>query len=200
MSKEDIILKFGVFGESCVGKTCILNRYVLDTFNPEHEISCTCEILEKVIVNGNKTLYLKLWDTAGQERLYSITKQYYQGLQGLLLIYDQTNRESFTKLSSWYANIEKELNLNKVGVVIVGNKCDLSNKQVEINEGQSFADKVQAPFIETSACNNINIDECFKLLIKEVVRKNNNFEALRKDSVFLNKNQRKPANTGCCNK
>ena len=200
MSKEELILKFGVFGESSVGKTCILNRYVLDSFNPEHEISCTCEILEKLVECGNKILHLKLWDTAGQERLYSITKQYYQGLQGLLLIYDQTNRESFAKLNNWYSNIEKELNLDKVGVVIVANKSDLSNKQVDVNEGQSFAAQVQAPFIETSACNNININECFKLLIKEAIKKNKNFESLRKDSVFLNRKHQKGASKNCCSK
>jgi small GTP-binding protein len=201
MSKEDIILKLGVFGESSVGKTCILNRYVLDSFNPEHDITCTCEILEKIVEYGNKTLNLKLWDTAGQERLYTITKQYYQGLQGLLLIYDQTNKESFTKLNNWYTNIDKELNLEKVGVVIVGNKSDLLDKQVDVNEAKLFAEQVKAPFIETSACNNVNIDECFKLLIKEVIKKNQSFATLRRDSKCLSKkHQKKKVSKNCCGK
>ena len=76
MSNDEIIIKLGTFGESAVGKSCLLNRYVNDIFNPEHEITPTCEILEKIITIGKRTFCLNIWDTAGQERFHSITKQY----------------------------------------------------------------------------------------------------------------------------
>ena len=199
MSNDEIIIKLGTFGESAVGKSCLLNRYVNDIFNPEHEITPTCEILEKIITIGKRTFYLKLWDTAGQERLYAITKQYYQGLQGLILVYDQTNRESFTKLSNWHEKISAELILEKIGIVIVANKSDLENKQVPIEEGQGFAQKIGAPFIETSAANNINVEECFNMLVKEVIKKNPEFDKYKKDIVLLGKEKSK-SKGGCCDK
>ena len=197
MSSEEIIIKLGTFGESTVGKSCLLNRYVNDTFNPEHDITPTCEILEKIITIGKRTFYLKLWDTAGQERLYAITKQYYQGLQGLILVYDQTNKESFAKLSNWHEKISAELNLDKIGIVIVANKSDLENKQVDIEEGKSFADKIGAPFIETSAAKSINVEECFNMLVQEVIKKNPDFGKYKKESLLLGKDKAK-SKGGCC--
>ena len=197
MSNDEILIKLGTFGESAVGKSCLLNRFVNETFNPEHEITPTCEILEKTITMGKKTFYLKLWDTAGQERLYAITKQYYQGLQGLILVYDQTNRESFTKLSNWHEKINAELNLEKIGIVIVANKSDLENKQVQVEEGKKFAEEVKAPFIETSAAKNINVEKCFDMLVKEVIKKNPEFDKYKKDTVLLGKDKAK-SKGGCC--
>ena len=197
MSNDEIIIKLGTFGESAVGKSCLLNRFVNETFNPEHEITPTCEILEKAITMGKKTFYLKLWDTAGQERLYAITKQYYQGLQGLILVYDQTNRESFTKLSNWHEKINAELNLEKIGIVIVANKSDLENKQVQVEEGKKFAEEVKAPFIETSAAKNINVEKCFNMLVEEVIKKNPEFDKYKKDTVLLGKDKAK-SKGGCC--
>ena len=197
MSNDEIIIKLGTFGESAVGKSCLLNRFVNETFNPEHEITPTCEILEKPITMGKKTFYLKLWDTAGQERLYAITKQYYQGLQGLILVYDQTNRESFTKLSNWHEKINAELNLEKIGIVIVANKSDLENKQVQVEEGKKFAEEVKAPFIETSAAKNINVEKCFNMLVEEVIKKNPEFDKYKKDTVLLGKDKAK-SKGGCC--
>ena len=197
MSNDEILIKLGTFGESAVGKSCLLNRFVNETFNPEHEITPTCEILEKTIPIGKKTFYLKLWDTAGQERLYAITKQYYQGLQGLILVYDQTNRESFTKLSNWHEKINAELNLEKIGIVIVANKSDLENKQVQVEEGKKFAEEVKAPFIETSAAKNINVEKCFDMLVKEVIKKNPEFDKYKKDTVLLGKDKAK-SKGGCC--
>jgi small GTP-binding protein len=197
MSNDEILIKLGTFGESAVGKSCLLNRFVNETFNPEHEITPTCEILEKTITMGKRTFYLKLWDTAGQERLYAITKQYYQGLQGLILVYDQTNRESFTKLSNWHEKINAELNLEKIGIVIVANKSDLENKQVQVEEGKKFAEEVKAPFIETSAAKNINVEQCFDMLVKEVIKKNPEFDKYKKDTVLLGKDKAK-SKGGCC--
>jgi small GTP-binding protein len=197
MSNDEILIKLGTFGESAVGKSCLLNRFVNETFNPEHEITPTCEILEKTITMGKRTFYLKLWDTAGQERLYAITKQYYQGLQGLILVYDQTNRESFTKLSNWHEKINAELNLEKIGIVIVANKSDLENKQVQVEEGKKFAEEVKAPFIETSAAKNINVEKCFDILVKEVIKKNPEFDKYKKDTVLLGKDKAK-SKGGCC--
>ena len=198
MSSNEIMIKLGTFGESAVGKTCLLNRYVNDSFNPEHDSTMTSEILEKTLEIGKQTFYLKLWDTAGQERLYAITRQYYQGLQGLILVYDQTKRESFMKLNNWLEKINAELVLEKIGIVIVGNKSDLDNKEVPVEEGKKFAEKIGAPFIETSAANNINVEECFNTLVQEVLRKCPEFDRDKKGYVSLKQNNNAKTEGGCC--
>jgi small GTP-binding protein len=198
MSSDEIMIKLGTFGESAVGKTCLLNRYVNDSFNPDHDSTMTSEILEKIITIKKQTFYLKLWDTAGQERLYAITRQYYQGLQGLILVYDQTKRESFMKLNNWLEKINAELVLEKIGIVIVGNKSDLDNKEVPVEEGKKFAEKIGAPFIETSAANNINVEECFNTLVQEVINKCPDFNRDKKGYVSLKQNNNKKSEGGCC--
>ena len=198
MSSDEIIIKLGTFGESAVGKTCLLNRYVNDSFNPDHDSTMTSEILEKRIEIKKQAFNLKLWDTAGQERLYAITRQYYQGLQGLILVYDQTKRESFMKLNNWLEKINAELVLEKIGIVIVGNKSDLDNKEVPVEEGKKFAEKIGAPFIETSAANNINVEECFNTLVQEVINKCPDFNRDKKGYVSLKQNNNTKSEGGCC--
>ena len=99
---EEIQYKIGVLGESRVGKTKFINKFINgNSFN--EKFSSTPSISEKfVTINSNIDIQLKIWDTAGQERLMSITKQYYLGLDGLLLVYDPNSRETFEKIEFWY--------------------------------------------------------------------------------------------------
>ena len=197
MSSDEIIIKLGTFGSSSVGKSHLLNRFVNDYFN--QEITPECEILEKIITIGKQTFYLKIWDTYGQERLYTITRQYYQGLHGLMFIYDQTDRNSFSLLNKWFEKINSEIALEKTGIIVVANKSDLDNKEVPVEEGKKFAEKIGAPFIETSVVKNINVEECFNTLVQEVIRKCPDFNRDKKSVVWLRQNKLK-SKGGCPNK
>ena len=100
-------------------------------------------------LNG-KNIKLQIWDTAGQERFKNITASYYRGGNGILVVYDITDRESFNNLNSWLIEIEKSANKN-VYKILIGNKCDLEEKRaVTYQEGKDFADSNGMKFIETS--------------------------------------------------
>lgn len=111
------------------------------------------------------------WDTAGQERYRTITTSYYRNTQGILLVYDITERKSFNSIRSWVDQIKSHADMH-VCKILVGNKCDLiQNRAVSFEEGEALAREFQIPFMETSAFNDINVEEAFMKLAKDVVKK-----------------------------
>ena len=126
-------------------------------------------------VNGKK-VKLQIWDTAGQERFKNITASYYRGGNGVLVVYDITDRESFENLNSWLIEIEKNANKN-VYKLLIGNKCDLEEKRkVSYQEGKDFAESNGMKFIETSAKTASKVQEAFELLTSEIIKSNLNKE------------------------
>ena len=126
-------------------------------------------------VNGKK-VKLQIWDTAGQERFKNITASYYRGGNGVLVVYDITERESFENLNSWLIEIEKNANKN-VYKLLIGNKCDLEEKRkVTYQEGKDFAESNGMKFIETSAKTASKVQEAFELLTNEIIKANINKE------------------------
>ena len=117
-------------------------------------------------------LFVLQWDTAGQERFRTLTASYYRGAQGILIVYDVTDRETFDNVRTWIVEIEK---YSQAGVckILVGNKCDMEDKrQVSREEGEELANHYQMPFLETSAKNSLNVDDAFVTMTKEIKEKN----------------------------
>ena len=113
---------------------------------------------------------LQIWDTAGQERFKNITASYYRGGNGVLVVYDITDRDSFENLNSWLIEIEKNANKN-VYKLLIGNKCDLEDKRkVTYQEGKDFATSNGMQFIETSAKADTKVKEAFELLTQEIIK------------------------------
>ena len=132
-----------------------------------------------------KKVKLQIWDTAGQERFKNITASYYRGGNGVLLIYDITDRESFESLNFWLIEIEKNANKN-VKILLMGNNCDLEDKRkVSYQEGKDFAIKYNMLFLEASAKDNINIKEAFELLIEEIINSTINDEKKKKEKNII---------------
>lgn len=122
-------------------------------------------------VNG-KNVKLQIWDTAGQERFKNITSTYYRGGNGILVVYDITDRESFSNLNSWLIEIEKSASKN-VYKLLIGNKCDLEEKRaVSFQEGKDFAETNGMKFIETSAKTCQKVEEAFELLTQGMIKVN----------------------------
>ena len=133
----DYLFKLLLIGNSSVGKSSLLFRFVEnvwdDSFVPTIGVDFKLKTLE---VNGKK-VKLQIWDTAGQERFKNITASYYRGGNGVLVVYDITERESFDNLTSWLIEIEKNANKN-VYKLLIGNKCDLEDKRkVTYQEGKT---------------------------------------------------------------
>lgn len=175
MSEEiqaDCIYKILLLGDSVVGKTCILMRFTEGTFPEIHMSTVGLDYRLKLMdLEDGKKAKVCIWDTAGQERFRAITKNYYKGAQGIMLIYDVTNSESFGNVRNWLQQI-KENASDKATIFLIGNKCDdEDNRQISTEEGQKVGDDYKIQFFETSAKQDININSTFEALVKEIYQK-----------------------------
>ena len=129
--------------------------------------------LKNIEIEG-KRIKLQVWDTAGQERFRTITTSYYKGAQGIVIVYDVTDNNSFDHIKNWMDDINKHAK-SDVLKILVGNKCDLVNKRVISTErGQELAEHYGIPFLETSAKDNSNIEQLFIDTARAFVNKQNN--------------------------
>ena len=179
MAEEDydFIFKVLLLGNSDVGKSSLILRYVdqvwSDTFVPTIGVDFKVKTLEL----QNKQIKMQIWDTAGQERFRNVISSYFRGAHGILLIYDVTNRDSFKNLESWLIEIEKNASEN-VLKILIGNKNDLvDDKEIKTEEGQAFANRNGMQFIETSAKENTNVTEAFECLVKLMMEFNSEKKA-----------------------
>jgi Ras-related protein Rab-1A len=178
----DYLFKLLLIGNSSVGKSSLLVRFVDDIWEENFVPTIGVDFKLKTLDVNGKKVKLQIWDTAGQERFKNITASYYRGGNGVLVVYDITDRDSFTNLTSWLIEIEKNANKN-VFKLLIGNKNDLeSERKVTFNEGKEFADSNGMKFIETSAKTADKVYEAFELLTKEIIKNN-----LNKDKVITNK-------------
>ena len=167
----DYLFKLIIVGDSNVGKTNIMSKYIRDQFNFNSKSTIGVEFGTKILTIDNKKIKAQIWDTAGQERYKSITSAYYKGAKGALIVYDITNKFTFESVYKWVQDLnsygEKNLTL-----LLVGNKSDLENKrQINKDEGEEKAKSFGLGFIETSACSGDNIDQAFEIMLKEVLKK-----------------------------
>ena len=116
-----------------------------------------------------KKVKLQIWDTAGEERFKSIASSYYRGANGVLLLYNITDRDSFESLNFWLTEIIKNANKD-VRIILVGTNCDLEDeRKVTYQEGKEFATSNGMKFIEVSTKNNVNVQEAFDILLEDVL-------------------------------
>jgi len=177
--------KILLLGDSGVGKSCIILRYIDNTFTQNLMNSIGVDFKLKTMSIDGKNVKLQIWDTAGQERFRTITTSYYKGAQGIVIVYDVTESESFEHVKNWMNDIEKYAK-NDVLKILVGNKSDLiSKRKVSTEQGQDLADHYNIPFLETSAKDNSNIEQLFIDSARAFIRKqanngNNNLDKRKK--------------------
>ena len=166
-----MIFKMILIGDSGVGKTNILSRYINNTFSETTKSTVGVELGTKVEEFNNTKIKVQIWDTAGQERYKSITKTYYKGAKGALIVYDITKKESFQNIDKWIQDL-KEFGEEDASILIIGNKSDLEDKrEVTTEEVKKKAEIYKIAFCETSALKAKNIDYAFQTLIKLVAEK-----------------------------
>ncbi len=179
----EYLFKILLIGNSNVGKSSLFLRFVDEIWKENFVPTIGVDFKIKSIKIDNKIIKLQIWDTAGQERFRSILSSYYKGANGILLLYDITNVNSFKNLSNWLIDIEKNSSKD-VKKILIGNKCDLNElRKIPINKGKEFADTYNMKFIETSAKNNVNINECFNILGKELLN-NIDLKSNKKEKIF----------------
>ncbi|KAG2222588.1 hypothetical protein INT45_008707 [Circinella minor] len=163
-------LKLLLIGNSGVGKSSLLLRFTDDTFLPPDEVSATIGVDFKVSMMDlhGETYKLTIWDTAGQERFRTLTSSYYRGAQGVILVYDVCNRETFDALKIWWNEVNTYCSSQDVVKMIVGNKVDKEGSRVvSYKEGADLARKLQTLFIECSAKTKIGVKETFEELVEK---------------------------------
>ena len=160
-------LKLLLIGDSNVGKTSLLLRYLDNTFSDKYITTIGVEFKSKDITLNNKTYKIHIWDTAGQERYKSITRNFYKHAEGIIFVYDITNKTSFSNLKNWISNAENETDFK---IIIVGNKLDMeSRREVSIEQLKKLAKKKNCKYFETSAKDNINVENLFLSIINEMI-------------------------------
>jgi len=155
------LFKYIIVGDTAVGKSCLLLQFTDKRFQAQHDLTIGVEFGSRTISVDNNQVKLQIWDTAGQEKFRSITRSYYRGAAGALLVYDITRRETFEHLATWLEDCLKYASAQIV-IVLIGNKSDLeAQRQVTRDEGAEFARKHGLMFLETSAKTAENVDEAF---------------------------------------
>ncbi|KAG8511494.1 Ras-related protein Rab-13 [Galemys pyrenaicus] len=153
-----------LIGDSGVGKTCLIIRFVEDNFNNTYISTIVIDFkIRSVDIEGK--IKLQVWDTAGQERFKTITTAYYRGAMGIILVYDITDEKSFENIQNWMKSI-------KVECLLLGNKCDMEAKRkVQKEQADKLARGHGIRFFETSSKSSMNVDEAFSSLARDILLK-----------------------------
>ena len=202
MSEEeyDYIFKVLLIGNSDVGKSSLILRYVDQIWNDVFVPTIGVDFKVKSLQIDNKRVKMQIWDTAGQERFRNVISSYFKGAHGILLIYDITARDSFKELENWLGEVERNAT-PQVLKILIGNKCDLDEqRQITVDEGEAFAARNGMKFIETSAKNNTNVNEAFEALAKIMFESSNkkNVIKVEKKTIKVDKGADLNAKKKCC--
>ena len=186
-SNYQYIFKLILIGNSGVGKSCILQRYMKHTFQETYKCTIGVDFLMKSLIINGKTVKLQLWDTAGQEKYKSMVSSYYRGANVALIIFDLTNHISFDALPSWIENYYKNGPEQK-NIILIGNKKDLEvERQVTQEEAETFAETNNMIYFETSAKDGENIDYVFNYAAEKLLEfYSGNNEAILKRQLTPN--------------
>ncbi len=205
--KEYYKLKLIVIGDSGVGKTNIIRRYISNTFSDDSKATVGVEFFTKSFRVNNDIVKLEIWDTAGQERHKSITSAYYKGSRGALLVYDITRPSTFEDVENWMTEIKEKVR-GSLKIMIIGNKLDLTNeRKVDTETALDKAKSLNVPLMETSAFNSTNIQKAFESILREMYKEfkkekdgekkeQNRKKGVKIETESKSKNDKKEG--GCC--
>ena len=210
MDSAEILIKLLIIGESSVGKSCLLLRFAEDKFNENFLTTIGIDFKVRKEKIDDTMVKLQIWDTAGQEKFRTITKAYYRGANGILLVFDVTNRDSFNKTKAWMASIKESIS-DPVDIILVGNKADTpddptsGNRVVTKEEGEEMAREFGVPYMETSAKTGYNVEETF-MQIATIVKRRKEKEApaagtpqpRKVDIKKAESNKKQSSQGGCC--
>ena len=202
------LYKIIIIGDSGVGKSNILGRYLNNEFKQETKSTVGVEFGSKKLKVSGINVKLQIWDTAGQERYRAITSAYYKGSKGCFIVYDITSTQSFDDVEKWYEEIIK-ITEKGISLILVGNKSDLeSERKVTVEMGQNKAKNLNCPFFETSALNNTHIDTVFQTISEDIYNKSKNekslddddddYDIVPKEEKIISINTEKPKEKSCC--
>lgn len=201
------VYKIIVVGDSSVGKTNLISRFcwnklpkktILDNFILSNDPTVAIEFCSQDIILNieNQKIIGKIWDTAGQERYHSITKFYYRGANGVLLVYDISQRKSFENLDHWIKEI-REIEPDVI-ILLIGNKIDIKERQTQEIEAKEYCKINSLFYMETSSILNINIVESFEILLEQVyIKFKKNRKEIKKEIIPLHSDIQNNSSCSC---
>jgi len=165
---HDLLFKIVIIGNSGVGKTGLLGRWMKNKFEGT-SATISVEFSTKTFMVDGKVVKVQMWDTAGQEQFRALTQSFYRNANGAILVYDVTNVESFRKLESWLKPVQEAAGNDDVQIMLVGNKIDQDMKRkVSTQQGLSWAKENGLSFLETSALTGDNVHRAFQILLQDI--------------------------------
>ena len=170
MSDENI--KIGLLGNSCVGKTSLIRRFVEDKFEDNFISTIGVDYFEKNVIINNKQIKLILQDTSGEERFKCLSKNYYKNVDGIIFVFDITNEESFDAgIRDWLLECNNEIGENNFKKILIGNKSDLKDmRNVNKEKAEKYSENRNMKYFETSAKTGENVDLIFKELVELILK------------------------------
>ena len=201
--KEEFKFKVVIVGDSSVGKTNLVKRFMNNTFLKDSKATVGVEFMSKTFIVNKKVFKVELWDTAGQERYKAITAAYYKGAKGAMIVYDVTSKSTFDNVDKWCNELRMK-GSNNINIIMIGNKTDLKdNIVINSDMSQEKGKFLQIPVMETSALDSSNVKEAFYLLIQEMYlsfinKENNNAKSDSIEEGVSLDAQKKEDKKGCC--
>ncbi len=198
-------LSFILIGDSTVGKTCFLMRYFKNQFNEAFLSTIGIDKEIKQVKVGNDIYKMTLWDTAGQDRFKSLPKKYYQNADGVLLLFDVTNEDTFNNVSNWMKDVKDNSNKtitsengkeSEIALYLIGNKIDLPNRVISKEQAETQAKSLGMKYFEVSCKIGLNIPEVMSRMIMECHMKANHIDNCFKLSPKTITDEKKKG--GCC--
>ena len=202
----ELMVKVVIVGDSGVGKTNIMSKYLKNEFHEDSKATVGVEFGSKQFNIQGHQVKAQIWDTAGQERYKAITSAYYKGAKGAFIVYDISRKNTFDSISRWVSDITATAD-KKITLILIGNKSDLEDqRQVTKEQGEEKAKEFGLAFLETSASSGDNLEKAFSLMINEVYKKcKEDINAETDDNVVdqgkditLNKPAGKTEKKKCC--
>jgi len=168
----DYTFKFIIIGDASVGKSCIMRQFIDQRFASDCPHTIGVEYGTKIVqTKEGKRVKLQIWDTAGQERFRAVTRSYYRGAAGVIIVYDTTKRMSFNNVGTWL-NDAGSLALPSTVKILIGNKVDLEDQRdITYQEAETFAADNDVRFLEGSAKTGKNIQEAFDEMVQSILDK-----------------------------
>ena len=212
--QQKISFKIILLGDSSVGKTSLLLRFCDGKFDSDSISTIGIDRKCKYIKSDNKLIELNIWDTAGQERFRSIAKNSYKGADGILLIYDLTNKKTFLNVKKWIDDIKESIDFNQIGFIVVANKCDEEKENWEVDEEMEnkLIETHNIKIMKTSAKNDTNVNDTFASLLDQMLKlglgkkwngdedDDDENKEQGKGVVLKNNKKKGKGNDGCCKK
>ena len=196
--KKSIEAKIITLGDSHVGKSSLIIKFIENKFTTNYISTVGFDLKCKTMKINDEEIKLILHDTAGQERFRSLASNYIKKANGVLLVYDISDKKSFENIGRWMEDIIEESG-NKIPIVLVGNKCDLKQERVVKKEdGENMAKQYNLIFFETSCKDGDNVENCFKELTQQILERKKgrkkSIEAQKLEKIKIKKKKK-----DCCN-